>query len=1096
VQFISKKVVFLVALLASCFASTVHLHAQFYSGSQVQFGKNRIQYQNFLWTSYTYNRYDVYFYPQGKELAQYVSQSAEEQLKEVEALLQYTIEDHIEFVVFNKHSDFKQSNIGYSADDQYNIGGKTRIIGSKIILYYEGDHAKLDAQIRAGIAQLIINQIMYGGSVRDMVTNSTVLTMPDWYVNGLVAYIANDWNPAIDSRVKDGILSGRFDKIAFLEGEDALYAGHAFWKHIANQYGNEVISNILYMTQATHSVDNATRYVIGMPISSVWDNCVETFIQRYTNTDAGEIKELPEEPALLAKPKKTRVYSQFKISPTEDFAVYATNEMGQYKVWLYSFGEKEAKQVFKAEHKVDRINDYSYPLIAWHPAGKLFSFIIERKGYIVMKSYNVETGEFSERNITGFEKIVDYSYSDDGKTIVMSAVKKGQTDVFVLTAASSAFYQITNDIYDDLTPRFVHNSAGVVFASNRPTDTLSADTKKTPTPRQALHDIFLFDMISKSPILTRVTNTANSNESFPADYDSTHVSYLSDENGINNRFVAHIDKVIAFIDTSTHYRTIVSASPTSNYSRSIVEQDVNKKAGTITEILFFDGKYRMYTQAIKNPQKLKPITLANTSYRNYTNEINLQKEEAETNRNRQDIVIQSTPIENKRRSDDSKSININNYVFEDEIKPAVVRGTEQGQKDSLSTIAAPAFAIAKQKNYYTSFSIDYVVSQLDNSYLSKSYQKFTGGGSPIYLNSGLSAFFKAGISDLFEDYQLVGGTRFSSDFSTNEFFLTYSDRKKRIDKDLTLYRQKLENTNTANTLAKIFTHEIRYTARLPFSEVNGLRGSVSYRNNMMVYTSTDAINLAKKNTYENWATTLLEYVFDNTRAKGLNLYNGFRGKLFAEYSRQVDKKQTNFFVVGTDLRYYQKIHRDFIWANRFAASTSFGDKKLIYYMGGVDNWFLPAFDNTTRVANAGQYAYQTLATNVRGFKQNTRNGNSFAVINSELRLPIFKYFFPQSISSDFIRNFQLIGFGDVGVAWAGASPYSDEHVVNTTYIGSYQTPLIIALYSKHDPVIGGVGWGLRTRLFGYFVRLDRAWGIQDGTFEKQPITYLSLSLDF
>ncbi|MCD4679609.1 MAG: hypothetical protein K8S00_04410, partial [Bacteroidales bacterium] len=82
-------------------------------------------------------------------------------------------------------------------------------------------------------------------------------------------------------------------------------------------------------------------------------------------------------------------------------------------------------------------------------------------------------------------------------------------------------------------------------------------------------------------------------------------------------------------------------------------------------------------------------------------------------------------------------------------------------------------------------------------------------------------------------------------------------------------------------------------------------------------------------------------------------------------------------------RKYIKIHRTFIWANRFAASTSFGNNRLIYYMGGVDNWLFPKFNNSVPVAFDQGYAYQTLATNMRGFDQNIRNGNSFFVYNTE-----------------------------------------------------------------------------------------------------------------
>ncbi len=66
------------------------------------------------------------------------------------------------------------------------------------------------------------------------------------------------------------------------------------------------------------------------------------------------------------------------------------------------------------------------------------------------------------------------------------------------------------------------------------------------------------------------------------------------------------------------------------------------------------------------------------------------------------------------------------------------------------------------------------------------------------------------------------------------------------------------------------------------------------------------------------------------------------------------------------------------------------------------------------------YAFQSLAVNLRGFIQNAANGNNSAVINSEFRLPVFTTLFSKPINNAFIRNFQLIQFIDLGSAWNGA----------------------------------------------------------------------------
>jgi outer membrane protein assembly factor BamA len=198
-------------------------------------------------------------------------------------------------------------------------------------------------------------------------------------------------------------------------------------------------------------------------------------------------------------------------------------------------------------------------------------------------------------------------------------------------------------------------------------------------------------------------------------------------------------------------------------------------------------------------------------------------------------------------------------------------------------------------------------------------------------------------------------------------------------------------------------------------------------------------------------------------------------------------------VVGMDFRHYQKIHRDLILAVRVAASTSLGSRKLIYYLGGVDNWLFQRVDNDTEISPNQNYWYQALATPMRGFWVNSRNGNSMAVVNSELRWPVFKYLLNKPIKSDFVENFQIVGFADVGSAWTGLHPYSDDNEFNTQVVAS--NPITVSIENNREPIVYGYGFGLRSRLLGYFVRADWSWGVDDGIVLPR-VFYLSLNLDF
>ena len=121
------------------------------------------------------------------------------------------------------------------------------------------------------------------------------------------------------------------------------------------------------------------------------------------------------------------------------------------------------------------------------------------------------------------------------------------------------------------------------------------------------------------------------------------------------------------------------------------------------------------------------------------------------------------------------------------------------------------------------------------------------------------------------------------------------------------------------------------------------------------------------------------------------------------------------------------------------------------------------------------------------------NGNSFALINSELRIPFFQYISNKPIRSDFIRNFQIIGFTDVGTAWTGSSPYGRGNSLFTNIVD--RPPVTITVKRDIEPFVMGYGFGLRSRILGYFLRGDWAWGVDDGVVQPR-IFYFSLGLDF
>lgn len=1076
--------------------SPARMFSQFYNGSNQTFGKNRVQYNNFLWTYYKFNDIDTYFYLNGKELAQYTARYAKKQIPVIETKLGSLLDKKIQFIIFNNLTDLKQSNIGLMTNEDYNVGGITHIIGSKVFLYFDGNHVNFEKQIRDGIAEVLFNQMMFGGSVGKQVKNSTFFSLPDWFKVGIISWLGTDWNVEFDNRVRDGILSGRYEKVNNLTGDDAVYAGHSLWRFIEQRYGKSMVSNIIHMTNMSNSINKGFLYVTGLPFKQLTAEWQEYYVEEYSMFRENDI--FPDN-SLNIKYKTDIRYGEPTISPFGKYMAYTSNEYGKYKIFMYNFETGKKKKIFKRGVSIDTKTDFSYPLLAWHPTGKLLAFIIEDKGMPWLYRYNLEEKEFTKQIIYGVQKITDFSFSDNGQLLVMSAIQNGQSDLFVFSIAASSFFKITDDVYSEMNPTFINNSSQIVFSSNRENDTIGKEPELIVGVPENF-DLFVYDYANRKEVLKRITNTPLASEKNPSSYGFNTISYLSDENGIYNSYLATIDSSVSSVDTTIHYRYFINSKMITNYSHNILYQNISSKAGKKTSVIFADDFYRIYIEDTPPYSSFPNIIPDTTNY--------MLQQLKKYQKKKASLKKKKTAPSSETKPKDEKPVvpkprlkkfvmvykNANGEeVFGSEADDGSGNSRFIYSKDGIVTVKnEEKITIPKRLNYNVSYFINDLVSQVDFNYINYSYQPFTGGGGPIYLNPGFNLFFQVGVNDLMEDHRIVGGVRLNLNLINNEYIFSYANLKKRLDKEIVFHRNTLEGF-VGYTIMRVHSHEIFYILKWPFNEALSLRGTGILRNDMYVTLATDQINLETPNVYNNWAGIKGELVFDNTRDLGINLYSGTRYKIFAEYHQLIKNSSNNLVVLGFDFRNYHKIHRTFIWANRIAGSTSFGSDRLIYYMGGVDNWLFPKFNLDTPIDYSQNYSYQTLATNMRGFNQNIRNGNSFVVINSELRFPIFQYFSKTPLSSGFLRSFQFVGFGDIGTAWTGISPYSSNNSLYTKYIDS--GPMHITVNVQKEPIVGGFGIGARAIIMGYFIRGDVSWGVDDYSVKK-PVYYLSLSLDF
>ncbi|NJO24680.1 MAG: hypothetical protein HC867_01190 [Bacteroidia bacterium] len=228
--------------------------------SNVEFGKNRVQYQKFSWRYYQTDNFNTYFSQDGLALGKYVAQIAENELPGIESFVEYGIQRRTNIVVYNNFDEFQQSNIGLDIDWQ-NTGGVTRLVNNKMIVFFDGNHDNLRRQIRQGIAKVLVQNVLFGDDLGEFAANQALLDLPQWLTDGYISYAAERWNTELDGELKSAILSGRYKNFYQLAFEKPLLAGHAFWRYIGDKYGESKTTYMLYLSRIYRNLNAATNRV-------------------------------------------------------------------------------------------------------------------------------------------------------------------------------------------------------------------------------------------------------------------------------------------------------------------------------------------------------------------------------------------------------------------------------------------------------------------------------------------------------------------------------------------------------------------------------------------------------------------------------------------------------------------------------------------------------------------------------------------------------------------------------------------------------------------------------------------------------------------
>lgn len=1070
--------------------------------TQTVFGKNRVQFSTFDWSYFRNQNFDTYFYQEGRELAVFTSRIANDVIKEVEETLNYRADGRYMFVVYLTQADLQQTNLGLDLQ-QYNTGGLTLLRGNKIPLYFNGNREDFIAQMRSGIAKVLLFEMLYGGNITEKVQSSTLLYLPDWFVKGFFSFTEKEWNVELDNQMRELILSGKIKKFNHLLNLDPTLAGHSFWNFVANSYGKSNIPNIMYLTNSNRDFEAAFAYILGKSLKTLNKEWFLYYKDQYVNDEFG--RKLPNNEIKIPGLRKNTKVSNVKLSPDGSKLIYVTHKKSIHRIMLYDFVTKKSKVLHKSGLKHSTAPDQEkYPIVDWHPSGRSIAYFFEikdRLNFGTIKFRDDKKPETNEFPVFRVDEVNSMSFDPSGISLVISASKSGQSDIFIFQIPSKRFINVTLDNYDDYTPSFFDDKGRIIFSSNRPSDSLvyvqNDSTRGLPST-----DLFLFTPNDSIGSLQQITFTPGVDEKFPFKVSDKYFAFLSDKNGIINRHYGHLDSVEVLLDDTTQiWKEVPKTEPGTDYPRNLENYHVNQREKVLEVFGKRNKKFFYVNRFDSDSLENLGINPVNTNYRT------TQNNKLDYVEKKNDVVIRRARKSERKESevvrkllepeqDTSKNQNGSNLEYSFQVDLDIPIYEPQDTATGFDKLTMPAKILdplrqSRTKIYETATSSDYFVTQFGNSLFNSDMPNFVAStlSAPSQRNG---IIVMAGASDLFEDYKFSAGSRNAFNLNSNEYFLMFEALKKRVDKKI-LFHQLRDQYTLGRNFYRLNNVELMGQLIYPFNQHAALKGGAIFRYDRTEILASDFPSLNQNGLNNTWLGGRVEYVFDNSQEIQLNILKGTRYKFFAEAYQSTENKGASLGVIGFDFRHYAKIHKNFIFANRVAFNGSFGSRRMYYRLGGVDNWLLPRQDENADAPNFDEVAFPAFATNMRGFGQGVRNGNNYFVYNAELRFPIFSFISKSPISSDFLRNFQIVPFFDVGTAWSGLNPFSLENPFNTKV---YENgPVKVIVYTNKNPILVGYGSGIHARLFGYFIRYDLAWGIDDGTVRK-PFHYFSLSLDF
>jgi hypothetical protein len=197
-------------------------------------------------------------YPAEDSLEIYILDSLfETSLMQLQKDLNYYTNKSID-VFFHRPNTLSTMNEGVSSKQTNE--GVIRLSPLIVSISLDSDVESLRFSFRSQVAQLLVEEMLYGGNFQDKIKSANLVNLPDWVLPGLYHYLGSGWSVYDDNSWRAVYEQHGFKNLNSIPLFYSDIKGASFWKYIHNKYGEKAVPSLLYMMRLTRKMNSAIFY--------------------------------------------------------------------------------------------------------------------------------------------------------------------------------------------------------------------------------------------------------------------------------------------------------------------------------------------------------------------------------------------------------------------------------------------------------------------------------------------------------------------------------------------------------------------------------------------------------------------------------------------------------------------------------------------------------------------------------------------------------------------------------------------------------------------------------------------------------------------